>query len=161
MGTLLSMGDIVLEDIITHRRPPLPRQPHYPWETSSLETWLAMGELFQGDLVIHGRPLCPRVMVLPFPPESSWDIQGHSQQAGWDVQDEKRGWKEPGFGTAMQGCLSINGEQMGPAAFVSTYPTHQLSCSTKAGVTQLRWPGLVRGRSEAAQLPAWLRGWVF
>lgn len=59
----------------------------------------------------------------------------------------------------MQGCLSVSGEQMGTAAFVSTYPTRQLSCSTKAGVTQLRWPGLVRGRSETAcvaQLLAWL-----
>lgn len=59
----------------------------------------------------------------------------------------------------MQGCLSVNREQMGTVAFVSTYPTRQLSRSTKAGVTQLRWPELVRGRSEtacAAQLLAWL-----
>lgn len=59
----------------------------------------------------------------------------------------------------MQGCLSINGEQMATVAFVSTYPTRQLSSSTKAGVTQLRWAGLVRGRSETActaQLLAWL-----
>lgn len=57
----------------------------------------------------------------------------------------------------MQGCLSVNGEQMGTAAFVSTYPTCQLSGGTKAGVTQPRW--LVRGRREtacAAQLLAWL-----
>ena len=59
----------------------------------------------------------------------------------------------------MQDCLNINREQMGTAAFVSTYPTRQLSCSTKAGVTQLRWPGLVCGRSETvcvAQLLVWL-----
>lgn len=59
----------------------------------------------------------------------------------------------------MQGCLRVNGKQMGTAAFVSTYPIRQLSCRTKAGVTQLRWPGLVRGRSETAcvaQLLVWL-----
>lgn len=59
----------------------------------------------------------------------------------------------------MWGCLSVNGEQMGAVAFVSTYPTRQLSCHTKAGVTQLRWPRLVCGRSETAcvaQLLAWL-----
>lgn len=56
----------------------------------------------------------------------------------------------------MKGCLSITGEQMGTVAFVSTYPTRQLSCGTRAAVTK---PGLVRGRSDRAhmaQLPAWL-----
>lgn len=112
------MGNLIPGDLLIHGRPP------YPWETSSLETWLSMGELFQGDIVIHGRPPLPGRprypwetslgMVPPFPPESSWDIQEHSQQEGWDIQDEKQGWKEPGFGTAVQGCLSIKGEQMGP-----------------------------------------------
>lgn len=56
----------------------------------------------------------------------------------------------------MQGCLSITGEQMGAVVFVSTYPTHQLSCGTSTAVTR---PGLVRGRSgtaHQAQLLAWL-----
>lgn len=38
----------------------------------------------------------------------------------------------------MQGCLSITREQMGAVAFVSSYPTRQLSCGTRAGVDQAR-----------------------
>lgn len=59
----------------------------------------------------------------------------------------------------MQGCLSTNGKQMGTVAFVSAYPTHQISCNTKAGVTEQRWLGLMHRRSETAciaQLLVWL-----
>lgn len=56
----------------------------------------------------------------------------------------------------MQGCLSTTKKQMGAVAFVSPYPTRQLSCGTRAAVTR---PGLVCGRlgtAHKAQLLAWL-----
>lgn len=79
-----------------------------------------------------------------------------SQQAGWEILAKKQGLREP---LRKQGCLSVSGEQMGTMVFVAAYLTCQLSCNTKASVTQQRWPGLVRGRSATAcvaQLLAWL-----
>lgn len=54
----------------------------------------------------------------------------------------------------MQRCLNITREQMGTVAFVSTYPTHQLSCYQGCCAQ----PGLVCGRSGMAHRPSCLPG---
>lgn len=99
-----------------------------------------------GDLVSRGKRCCP----------SHRGAAAESQRAGWEILAKKQGLEEPPH---EQECLSVSGEQMGTVAFIAAYLTCQLSCNTKAGVSQRRWPGLVCGRSETAciaQLPAWL-----
>lgn len=111
--------------------------------------------LVPGDVIIRGRSHYPRETMPPFLPDSSWLIPSNQGGKSWLRRKAER---SPCFATLIWGCLSIHEEQMETLAFVSTYRTCQLS-STKAGVTQLRRPRLVRGRSETAcvaQLLAWL-----
>lgn len=123
----------------------------------SCERQLSEGHLLvPGDVINHRRSHYPRETMPPFLPEGSWLILSNQGGKSWLRSKAER---SPCFATLMWGCLSIHGEQMGTLAFVSTYPTCQLSSRTKAGVTQLRWPRLVCGRSETAcvaQLLAWL-----
>lgn len=146
--TLLYFGGfLVLGDLVTHRRP-YPLGLCNPWESSMSEEVVDFWNTSSSkkthylweNLILHGRLPCPREIILLFLLGNSWLLLSQHGGKSWLSSEAGR---SPSFGAVPQGYLSVDGEQMGTEAFASLYPVYQLSCGTKAGVTQLRWSGLM------------------